>query len=310
MDAGQSACRVFIRDKTGREYWVEAEGVVSGRDPLAAVVDAVGRATASIDYLSRAEAIDTVAIGLTGLHGRAADAQHLLDQLHGRYGTSRAMVADDSVTSFFGALGPGPGVVVAAGTGVCVLAIDRSGRHRRVDGWGPLLGDAGGGYWIGSRGLAEAVRACDGRKGSPALLDLLKHRAPDVSLLPVQLAADPKRVAWTAAFARDVAAAARDGDEAARSIWVRSSQLLAESVEATARPLFGERPVTVSYTGRLFNAGDLLVDPFVAEVRRRLPSATVVPALGTSLDGAVYLAELDSPPDLPPLLTVATTGRD
>jgi N-acetylglucosamine kinase-like BadF-type ATPase len=105
-----------------------------------------------------------------------------------------------------------------------------------------------------------------------------------------------------------VATAARDGDKIARSIWVRASQLLAESVEAAARPLFGEQPVTVSYTGRLFEAGDLLVDPFAAEVCRRLPGATVAAARGASLDGALYLAGLDSPPDLGPLLTVATTG--
>ena len=55
---------------------------------------------------------------------------------------------------------------------------------RRVDGWGPLLGDDGSGYDIGTRGLRAAFAAYDGRgpetllaslaSGFLGVLDLLK----------------------------------------------------------------------------------------------------------------------------------------
>jgi N-acetylglucosamine kinase-like BadF-type ATPase len=68
------------------------------------------------------------------------------------------------VTAYAGALGQSPGGVVAAGTGLIALGTDLDTR-RRADGWGHLLGDCGGGAWIGRAGLEAALRAHDGRAG-------------------------------------------------------------------------------------------------------------------------------------------------
>ena len=75
-----------------------------------------------------------------------------------------------------GALDGEPGVVLIAGTGVVALAIGADGALRTADGWGPWLGDEGGGAWIGAAGLRTALRAHDGRGRSTTLLDAARAR--------------------------------------------------------------------------------------------------------------------------------------
>ena len=95
-----------------------------------------------------------VGAGLSGFHGGAADAGKALGIWREALGVRRLSLADDAVTSYLGALGDDSGAVVAAGTGVAVLA--SSGvTSIRVNGWGPTLGDEGGGYWIGQEGFSE-----------------------------------------------------------------------------------------------------------------------------------------------------------
>jgi N-acetylmuramic acid 6-phosphate etherase len=77
--------------------------------------------------------------------------------------TERVAVTSDAVIAHAGALDGKPGVVLIAGTGVVALAIGADGALRTADGWGPWLGDEGGGAWIGTAGLRAALRALDGR---------------------------------------------------------------------------------------------------------------------------------------------------
>jgi N-acetylglucosamine kinase-like BadF-type ATPase len=204
-----------------------------------------------------------------------------------------------------GALGLREGVVVAAGTGVVTLATDGATRHARVDGWGYLVGDLGSGYWIGRSGLEAALRAADGRGGSSELLRRARELDGDVETLPVRLAADPDRVPRIALFAEQVADAAQAGDATARQIWADAAEHLADSVAAACERVALAGSIAVSWTGRLFDARALLLEPFGEAVRRRLPCAVLTPAEGDALDGAHRLAGLVSLPALQPLLSSA-----
>ncbi len=113
------------------------------------------------------ERLDTAVIGAAGMAslGDALRAE-LPDALARELGVRRAALAADAVTAYVGALGPRPGAVIAAGTGLIAIGTDLAG-WRRADGWGHLLGDCGGGAWIGRAGLEAALRAHDGRAGVP-----------------------------------------------------------------------------------------------------------------------------------------------
>jgi hypothetical protein len=51
-----------------------------------------------------------------------------------------------------------------------------------------------------------------------------------------------------------------------------------------------DEAVPLSWTGRLFDVGEVLWDPFVETVAARAPRLTLQPPRGDSLSGALYLA--------------------
>jgi N-acetylglucosamine kinase-like BadF-type ATPase len=66
-----------------------------------------------------------------------------------------------------------PGVVIIAGTGSIAYGRDAAGRTARAGGWGYLLGDEGGGFWIGRAALSAVVRHFDGRGPATLLTELV-----------------------------------------------------------------------------------------------------------------------------------------
>ncbi|MFC9270036.1 N-acetylglucosamine kinase [Streptomyces zhihengii] len=251
--------------------------------------------------------VAAVGVGMSGLLGLTAEPEGLPARLAELFGTRHVVLASDMVTSHAGALGLRPGSVVAAGTGAVALGTDFAGRWARGDGWGHLLGDEGGGAWIGAAGLRAAMRAHDGRPdGSDALLARAVRRFGPPASIPSRLYPHGDVAGRMAGFAPDVAAAAHAGDPLARGIWRAAARHLARTAVA-ALPA-GEPPV-VSWCGSLFDAGDLLLEPFRAEVLAAVPRAVLTPPAGSSLDGAELLARLllDAPervPDAPPYLRV------
>ncbi|WP_030953448.1 BadF/BadG/BcrA/BcrD ATPase family protein, partial [Streptomyces sp. NRRL S-481] len=127
--------------------------------------------------LARALTVEAGLVGLTaavvGAAGLASLGDALRAELPGalarEFGVRRVALAADAVTAYAGALGPRPGAVIAGGTGLIAIGTDLAG-WRRADGWGHLLGDCGGGAWIGRAGLEAALRAHDGREGGSARL--------------------------------------------------------------------------------------------------------------------------------------------
>ncbi|MFJ9889566.1 N-acetylglucosamine kinase [Streptomyces sp. NPDC091287] len=234
--------------------------------------------------------VDAVGVGMSGLLGLTPQPDGLLHGLADLFGTPRVVLASDMVTSHIGALGMRPGAVVAAGTGVVALGTDFAGQWLRRDGWGHLLGDEGGGAWIGAAGLRAAMRAHDGRPdGSRPLLELAEQRFGPPAGIPARLYPYGDVAGRMAAFAPDVATAAHEGDLVARGIWRRAAEHLAHTV-VSALP--ADQPPVLSWCGELFSAGDLLIGPFLDALRAAVPEARVVPPAGSSLDGAARLARL------------------
>lgn len=230
----------------------------------------------------------TAVVGAAGLAtlGDALRAE-LPAALARELGVRTVALAADAVTAYAGALGPRTGAVVAAGTGLVAVGTDLSG-WRRADGWGHLLGDCGGGAWIGRAGLEAALRAHDGRDGGSArLLALAVERFGPVGGLPGALYPRPDRPAVLASFAPQVAAACGDGDPVAAGILRVAAQHMSDSAAAVCPP--GGEPL-LAVTGGLLKLGDALAVPLAEELAKRLPHARRVAAEGDPLDGAVRIA--------------------
>jgi N-acetylglucosamine kinase-like BadF-type ATPase len=95
---------------------------------------------------------------------------------------ARIVVVNDALVALVAGAGDAEGVVVVAGTGSIAYGRDAAGRAARAGGWGYLLGDEGGGFWIGRAALTAVVRQFDGRGPAtlltPMILEHLKLSTP------------------------------------------------------------------------------------------------------------------------------------
>ncbi|MFJ5801073.1 N-acetylglucosamine kinase [Streptomyces decoyicus] len=206
------------------------------------------------------------------------------------FGVHHLALAADAVTAYAGALGQRSGAVVAAGTGMIALGTDLTtkGGWRRADGWGHLLGDCGGGAWIGRAGLEAAMRAYDGRPGgSAALLARAEATFGPVAGLPGALYPRPDRPAVLASFAPEVARCAAEDDPAALNIVQAAAGHIADAAAAVCPPGTG---TAVACTGGLFGLGEPLLAPLRTALAERLPDARPAAAAGSPLDGSLTIA--------------------
>ncbi|WP_309145521.1 N-acetylglucosamine kinase [Streptomyces malaysiensis] len=162
-----------------------------------------------------------------------------------------------------------------------------TGGWRRADGWGHLLGDCGGGAWIGRAGLEAAMRAYDGRDGgSKPLLARLEAVFGPAAGLPGKLYPRPDRPAVLASFAPEVGRCASE-DPVAEAILRAAARHVAEAAEAVCPRLESSE---VALTGGLFRMGAPLLTPVREELAARLPGVRVTEAAGDPLDGALCVA--------------------
>lgn len=282
VDVGGGGIRVRLGSGAGA-----ADGAAVPRVRGHIDLDRLAERIAAVIGRTGTHRLDALAVGMTGLPGLVDDPGALWRPLRDRLGLASLVVTGDALSTHVGALRFRPGIVVAAGTGVITLGTDLDRVWNRADGWGHLLGDHGSGAWIGMTGLQSALRSHDGRGGSAALLDQLIRRYGD----PLDLVARVYRAESPghelASFAPPVADAARAGDRIALEIWHEAGRRLGETALAAAA---GLEPV-FSWGGRLFDAADLLQEPFQETIRRRRPGARFVAPAGDSAAGALALAE-------------------
>nr|WP_216638729.1 N-acetylmuramic acid 6-phosphate etherase [Mycobacterium asiaticum] len=261
VDLGKTSCRVAGHGRrivgTGAPGLAAPGGVRAGLSAILALARDFGP-------------FDEVIVGAAGALSAPHAARALGDALLTSLRTNSVAVTSDAVLAHAGAFGGAAGVVLIVGTGVAALAIEADGSLRTADGWGPWLGDEGGGAWIGAAGLRAALRAHDRRGPSTTLLDaaLASFGAP--STWPTQLA----DAAAVATFAPEVFAAR---DDATAQAIIRAA---AKALAATARAA-GEGPVAM--VGGLAGFEELRV------------GLDLVPAAGDALDGALRLSQIHQP---------------
>jgi N-acetylglucosamine kinase-like BadF-type ATPase len=281
VDGGQSGIR--IRHSSGPTV-LERDGVsrLEG-DPVsrvaALIVDAVERSS-----------FPTADIAVLGLTTAPSDAQARarLSRTVAASGVAHEVwVADDTVTSHVGALSGEAGVSFIVGTGIACLSRPVEGEPRIFDGYGYLLGDDGGAWWIGRTGLRAALDAHAGRGPSTLLVDAASGRFGAMQDLHVRLHDAARPVNDIAQFARDVLRLADADDRVARDIVSNAAALLFDTVVAAARWCGGSR-VAVALGGRMLQPGTALrvrFDELLASDPVLLPRD----ADGTALDGAMAL---------------------
>jgi len=286
VDGGQSGIRLKSSAQPGT---VEVDGVsrLEG-DTVRSVFSAIASAWKHGNF----EPVDRVVMGLTTSPADAASASRLGALVGAETGAREVWIADDTVTSHAGALSAEAGVSLITGTGVGCLALKSDGESRVIDGHGYLLGDAGGGFWIGSRGVSAVLKQLDGRGETTVLTERAESQFAGLNNLAARIHSVRRPVNRISQFARDVLTAAVEGDGVANEI-----------VDGAARELFETARVGLHWVGQdgLLALGGKLLGPNTVLFARLVEllaadGLSFRPADASALDGALLLGsgETDS----------------
>jgi N-acetylglucosamine kinase-like BadF-type ATPase len=120
--------------------------------------------------------VKMILLGTSGA-GRKNDALKL-EKVFTEYSFHRGVILNyfkvesDAAIALEGAFSGNPGSILIAGTGSILFCKDNEGRTHRVGGFGKILGDEGGGYSIGKKGLKLVSKELDGRIDVSTILKL------------------------------------------------------------------------------------------------------------------------------------------
>ncbi len=109
------------------------------------------------------EASEVKFIG-AGMAGAAHSREWLKNEFVTLFPNSIIKVAPDYEIALIGAHGKRYGMLILSGTGSSAFAINGIGESGYSGGWGYLIGDEGGGYWLGLQTLKEVTKMVDGFK--------------------------------------------------------------------------------------------------------------------------------------------------
>jgi N-acetylglucosamine kinase-like BadF-type ATPase len=281
VDGGGTTTRAVVMDEN---YRVAGEGAAGPSNPLrvgvanaaAAIREAIDRACVVAQF--RRRDIIAAEVGLAGarrqeLRARMEDALRDLE-------LGKVEVVSDADIALFGATDGEPGLVVIAGTGSVCCGINERGKRACAGGWGPIVGDEGGGAWIARRALQAIAYAADGRGPETSLSAAARSyfhvtSADDLSTAIYAPTMSNERIAG---FGKAVIEAAKAKDPMARQIMAEAGAELGIAAVAVIRNLKLERErFQVAYVGGVFAAGELVLESLRTQVHRVAAKAYLAP---------------------------------
>jgi glucosamine kinase len=295
VDAGGTSTRAVLLNTAGRAYGYGRSGV--GNPTAGGVREAVNAiAFAAEQAIAGAAGPGRPALALIAMAGEKTTT--FRDQVFDRLtalGVRDVVLEHDLLGMFHSGTAALDGYALIAGTGTVAARIRGGELDRVVGGRGWLLGDAGGGFWIGQAVARAVVASLDGQCQHTALTDLvLDATGIEANTTTAAGRAEALRQLVSALYARPpislaefapLAFAAHE-DPVARPILVGASAALADLLSAVRAPdLLG--PVVVG--GSIIVRGMLAAPP-------SLQSELVAPAGGDPVisvsDGLVGAAVL------------------
>lgn len=301
IDGGQTATKAMIASVDGAilgagtgnptVHYLSEGGVEKNRVALHGAIRA-----ALADANAEPGGILAVGMGSTGVDPLGEEVPVIHEIIHEIMPLAQIQVTTDTYTNLMGASGGQPGTVVIAGGGAIGYGIDAHGATAVSNGFGYWLGDEGSAFWIGMQAIEHACRASD-RRGEPTALEPLVREhfgLAEMRKLP--------RIVYRAGFERQqisflapkVAAAARDGDVAAVSIYESAARELALTATGILRQLYSQGDAANVYpTGGVFSERELVRLPFEAELAVLWPNAVVLdPRFPPAVGGLIVAARL------------------
>jgi N-acetylmuramic acid 6-phosphate etherase len=223
------------------------------------------------------------------LAGCSADDRSSLERLCAEIWPNAKIVAgSDRDSGLAAALGRGDGIAVNAGTGATVTG-RRGERIEKAGGWGHILGDAGGGYFLSVQALRLILREYDLHRGeaqfTASILRALSLNSRD-ELVRWAQTADKMEIATLSPI---VFEAAKNGDLNVVKIIEEGAEVLTEYTGAVAARL-GLLAPKVILLGGLFQRDSLYVAAFKRKLKKNLCDARIGMSEQSPELGAAWLA--------------------
>lgn len=201
---------------------------------------------------------------------------------------AKIVTGSDRHSGLAAALDHGDGIVVNAGSGSSVTG-RRGDRIEKAGGWGHILGDTGGGYFLSIEALRLILREYDLRRGemqfTAKILRALSLNNLD-ELVRWARTADKMEIAMLAPVVFEAAAG---GDERVIEIVEEGARVLCDYTEAVASRLHLLAP-KVALIGGLFYRDSIYTHAFRRRLKKNLPDARVAVAERPPEFGAAWLA--------------------
>ena len=231
--------------------------------------------------------IDRAGIFLAGC-GTAEDRQSIARLCTEIWPNARIITGSDRESGLAAALEGGDGIVVSAGSGSSVTG-RRGDRIERAGGWGHILGDTGGGYFLSIQALRLILRQYDLHHdqmefGAKILRALSLNNLDE--LVRWAQTADKMEIALLAPVVFEAAA---DDDARLMEIIEDGARILCEYTEAVASRLHLLAP-KVMLLGGLFHRDSIYSHAFRRRLKKNLPDARVATVERPPELGAAWLA--------------------
>ncbi|HZS18404.1 MAG TPA: N-acetylmuramic acid 6-phosphate etherase [Candidatus Udaeobacter sp.] len=231
--------------------------------------------------------IDRAGVFLAGC-GTEEDRQSLARICRGIWPNAKIVTGSDRDSGLAAALDHADGIVVNAGSGSSVTG-RRGDRIERAGGWGHILGDTGGGYFISIEALRLILREHDLHHAemqfTARILQALSLNNLD-ELVRWAQTADKMEISMLAPV---VFEAAGSGDARVIEIVEEGARALCEYTEAVACRLHLLAP-KVALMGGLFYRDSIYTHAFRRRLKKNLPDARVTVAERPPEFGAAWLA--------------------
>ena len=202
--------------------------------------------------------------------------------------SAKIVVGNDRDSGVAAALGNADGIVVNAGSGSSVTG-RRSGKIEKAGGWGHILGDAGGGYFLVIQALRLILREYDLHRGEVQFTAKILHALSLNNLDELVRWAQTADKMEIALLAPVVFEAAANGDAHVVKILEEGASCLCEYTESVATRLHLLAPKVV-LIGGLFQRDSIYAHTFRRRLKKNLPDARVAAAERAPELGAAWLA--------------------
>ena len=160
IDAGATATKWALYDGTQ----IVATGKCAAMDGHIYRVESKARINEVLTEISAAvngAEINGVFAGITGAAAGDSATDPLAQLFHSYFPNANVRIVHDIELAYYANFELGEGILLYAGTGSIAMYIDDEAGPVRAGGWGYLLGDEGGAFWIGREAIRWVLAGLD-----------------------------------------------------------------------------------------------------------------------------------------------------